>query len=121
MKKYLAALIAVFLCTGTVLAKVLNLSCPTNSTTCTVISGLSTKGISITQLLFSLSTSDQITLNCGGNAILGPIYFGASSGLLQNVKIQNRVDEMVCGPNNDLTITKGTSTTPVTIWLDYDQ
>lgn len=122
MKRHLvAASLAAILCIGSALAKVVNVSCDTGSTTCTVISNSSTQSISIAQMILSVSTGDNLTLKCGSTTMIGPLYLGATSGLTQDFKLQNRAYSEVCAPGNNVTVTKGTASTPLTVWMDYDQ
>lgn len=58
----------------------------------------------------SLETADTITVKCNTTTKVGPLYFGATSGLVDNL-----LDvDFTCAAGEDLNITKGSAGTKVT-------
>lgn len=118
MKHLLAVVLAVFLAvTGpSVFAATKNVACSTGSTDCTLQSASSTDGVRVKYLLVSVETADNLTFKCGSSTAIGPLYFAANSGVVDAL-----AGRVYCGKSEAFSVTKGTASTPLTIWFEYDQ
>jgi hypothetical protein len=88
-----------------------------SNATFTVISGAANQYVRLHRLIVTCSTADNITLKFGDTTIVGPIYMGANSVLI----IDFHPLRLVTAVNENVTLTKGSSTTPVTAFAQYTQ
>ena len=89
-----------------------------SNTTFTAVAGAANRYTRLHRLVLSCSTADNLTVKFGTTAVLGPVYMGANSILILDF------ESYVLGPtavNEDIKITKGTNTTPVTVFAQYTQ
>lgn len=93
----------------------------TSNATVALLSGSSGNKIRLVTILLSVATQDTVTLKCGSGGTatteIGPIYFGANSGLTQQLNFEN----FQCADNTTLNLVKGTAGTDVTAYFTYRQ
>jgi hypothetical protein len=88
-----------------------------DNATFTVVAGAASKYTRLHRLVLSSAGADNLTVKFGVTTILGPIYVGANSNFI----IDFHPLRIVSAVNAALTVTKGTSTTDVTAFVQYTQ
>lgn len=89
----------------------------TSNATFDVVAAVTGKIVRLHDLLISVETADTVTVKCGSNTKIGPIYLGATSGL-SKMFYPLRIK---CAASEALKITKGTASTKVTALAAYTQ
>ena len=98
-------------------ADLTNTVCATNSVDCTAVDISSpARGVVVKRLTVSLAAKDNLTFKCGTTVLAGPYYFGADSGIIDVLELPGgRQSEWRCPAGQDFNVTKGTSTTGLTV------